>query len=123
MESFSVLVCVTDQKRCERLIVAGAEIAKETGARLVVIHVARPDGRMLEYESAPEALEYLLQVSVSHGADMVVVRSNDIVGKLEAQAREQRAKVLVAGRAENYTGHDVLDDLSERLPEVEIKIR
>ena len=123
MESFSVLVCVTDQKRCERLIVAGAEIAKETDARLVVIHVARPDGRMLEYESAPEALEYLLQVSVSHGADMVVVRSNDIVGTLEAQAREQRAKVLVAGRAENYTGHDVLDDLSERLPEVEIKIR
>ena len=84
MESFSVLVCVTDQKRCERLIVAGAEIAKETGARLVVIHVARPDGRMLEYESAPGALEYLLQVSVSHGADMVVVRSNDIVGTLEA---------------------------------------
>ena len=60
---------------------------------------------------------------MSHGADMVVVRSNDIVGTLEAQAREQRAKVLVAGRAENYTGHDVLDDLSERLPEVEIKIR
>lgn len=123
MENGSVLVCVTDQKRCERLIVAGAEIAKETGARLVVLHVARPGGRMLEYESAPEALEYLLQVSVSHGADMVVVRSDDIVGTLEAQAKEQRAKVMVAGRADNYTGHDVLDDLSERLPEVEIKIR
>ena len=123
MEKASVLVCVTDQKRCERLIVAGAEIAREIGARTVVLHVARPGGKMLEYESTPEALEYLLEVSTSHGADMVVIRSSDIVGTLEQQAREQNAKVLVAGRAENYTGHDVLDDLSERLPEVEIRIR
>lgn len=123
MDNASVLVCVTDQKRCERLIVAGAAIARELGARTVVLHVARPGGKMLEYESAPEALEYLFEVSASHGADMVVIRSNDIVGTLEQQAREQHAKVLVAGRAENYTGHDVLDDLSERLDDVEIKIR
>ena len=123
MANASVLVCVTDQKRCERLIVAGAAVSKEIGARLVVLHVARPGGKMLEYESAPEALEYLLQVSVSHGADMVVIRSSDVVGTLENQARELGAKVLVAGRAENYTGHDVLDELSERLPGVEIRIR
>ena len=100
-----------------------AELAEEIGARLVVLHVARPGGKMLEYESAPEALEYLLQVSVSHGADMVVIRSDDVVGTLEAQAKEQRARMLVAGRAENYTGHDVLDDLMERLPGIEIRIR
>lgn len=47
MKDFSVLVCVTDQKRCERLIVAGAELAEEIGARLVVLHVARPGGKML----------------------------------------------------------------------------
>ena len=123
MEKTSVLVCVTDQKRCERLIVAGAAIAREIGARTVVLHVARPGGRMLEYESTPEALEYLLEVSTSHGADMVVIRSDDIVGTLERQAREQCAKVLVAGRAENYTGCDVLDELSGRLNDVEIKIR
>lgn len=123
MKEYSVLVCVTDQRRCERLIVAGAELAREIGARLVVLHVARPGGKMLEYESAPEALEYLLQVSVSHGADMVVIRSDDVVGTLEAQAREQRAKMLVAGRAENYSGRDVLDELMERLPGIEIKIR
>ena len=68
--------------------------------------------------SNPEAKKsFLDSLSVPIG----LVRG--IVGTLEAQAREQRAKVLVAGRAENYTGHDVLDDLSERLPEVEIKIR
>ena len=123
MENASVLVCVTDQKRCERLIVAGAAISREIGARLVVLHVARPGGKMLEGEDAPQALEYLLQVSVSHGADMVVIRSSDVVGTLENQARELCAKVLVAGRAENYTGHDVLDELGDRLPEVEIRIR
>ncbi len=123
MENTSVLVCVTDQKRCERLIIAGAAISKEIGARTVVVHVARENGKMLGGESTPQALEYLLQVSVAHGADMVVIRSDDVVSTLENQARSLNAKVIVAGRADNYAGHDVLDDLGERLPEVEIRIK
>ena len=36
-----VLVCVTGQKSCARLIHDGAEIAAEEGASLSVVHVAK----------------------------------------------------------------------------------
>ena len=118
----SVLVCVTGQKSCERLIVTGAEIAGREGVPLVVMHVARTGGSVLGYTNEPEALEYLLECSVAHGADMFVKKSDDVIGAIEAEARERRAGVIVAGRAASYGGWDLLDELKGRLPGVRFEI-
>ena len=118
----SVLVCVTGQKSCERLIVTGAEIARREGVPLVVMHVARTGANVMGYKNEPEALEYLLKRSVEHGADMFVKKSDDIVGAIEAEARDRRAGVIVAGRAANYSGWDLLDELKGRLPGVKFEI-
>ena len=48
-----VLVCVTGQKSCEHLIHVGAEIAREDGAELSVVHVAKMGANFLG--SASEA--------------------------------------------------------------------
>ncbi|MDL2289412.1 hypothetical protein LJB83_01460 [Clostridia bacterium OttesenSCG-928-F22] len=40
-----VLVCVTRQKTCRRLIEAGVSMAKEYKCPLSVMHVERPGGR------------------------------------------------------------------------------
>lgn len=122
MKKGSVLVCVTGQLSCERLIVAGVRAAQERGARTVVLHVARTGNRVLGYANEAEALEYLFQVSASHGADMTVIRSDDVVGVIEAQARTFDARVIVAGRAADYSGWDLLDELSGRMPDVEFNI-
>ena len=42
-----VLVCVTGQKSCEHLIHVGAEIAREDGAELSVVHVAKMGANFL----------------------------------------------------------------------------
>ena len=43
-----VLVCVTKQKTCERLIKTGARLAKEAGdAELLVVHVLHRDDNIL----------------------------------------------------------------------------
>ena len=118
----SVLVCVTGQKSCERLIVAGAELARREGVPLVVMHVARTGGGVLGYRNEPEALEYLLGCSVSHGADMFVKKSDDVVGAIEAEVRARKATILVAGRAAGYSGWDLLDELQGRLPGVRFEI-
>ena len=118
----SVLVCVTGQKSCERLIVAGAELARREGVPLVVMHVARTGGGVLGYRNEPEALEYLLGCSVSHGADMFVKKSDDVVGAIESEVRARKATVLVAGRAAGYSGWDLLDELQGRLPGVRFEI-
>lgn len=118
----SVLVCVTGQKSCERLILAGAGIAQAEGMILNVLHIVRPDGNVLGFVNEPEALEYLLKVSVEHGASMYVRRSDDVVGSIEYAAKNEGAKVIVAGRAANYQGWDLLDELKQRLPGVRFEI-
>lgn len=118
----SVLVCVTGQRSCERLIVAGARIAREENVILNVLHVVRTDGSVLGFVNEPEALEYLLRVSVENGASMYVRRSDDVIGAIEYAAKNENARVIVAGRAANYSGHDMLDELKLRLPGVRFEI-
>ena len=118
----SVLVCVTGQKNCERLIVAGARIAREEGLPLNVLHVVQSGGSVLGFVNEPEALEYLLKVSVEHGASMYVRRSDDVISSIEYAAKNEHCRVLVAGRAANYSGHDLLDELQKRLPGVRFEI-
>ena len=118
----SVLVCVTGQKNCERLIVAGARIAREENLRLNVLHVVHSGSSVLGFVNEPEALEYLLKVSVENGASMYVRRSDDIISSIEYAAKNEHCRVLVAGRAANYSGHDLLDELKLRLPGVRFEI-
>ena len=118
----SVLVCVTGQKSCERLIVAGAEIARRENVPLNVLHVVSTGGNVLGFVNEPEALEYLLKVSVEHGASMYVRRSDDVISSIEYAAKNERVQVLVAGRAADYKGWDLLDELKLRLPGVRFEI-
>ena len=62
------LVCVTDQFSCERLVNAGAEIARQKSIELQVMSVMgmQPDGRNAE------ALDHLFNVARSFGAEMTV---------------------------------------------------
>lgn len=122
MEKKNALVCVTGQLSCERLIVAGARIAETSGGMVCVLHVARAGNRVLGYANEAEALEYLLSVSVAHGADMMVVKNDDVIGTIARQAREHNAGVLVAGRAADYKGWDMLDELKLRIPDVDFEI-
>ena len=119
----SVLVCVTGQKSCERLILAGADISKaENDVPLTVLHVARVGGNVMGFVNEPEALEYLLRVSIEHGADMTVRKADDVKKTIEEEARRLHADVIVAGRAVNYNGWDLLDELRLRLPGVRFEI-
>ena len=119
----SVLVCVTGQKSCERLIVTGARRAEADGDYpLTVLHVARVGGNVMGFVNEPEALEYLLRVSIEHGADMLVRRADDVLNAIEAEAKRLDARVIVAGRASNYGGWDMLDELKLRLPDVAFEI-
>lgn len=118
----SVLVCVTGQKSCERLILTGAKLAEMAGESLVVLHVVRTGGSVLGFVNEPQALEYLLRVSMEHGADMLVRKADDVVNAIEAEAKAHGTTVIVAGRAANYNGWDLLDELKTRLPGVHFEI-
>lgn len=122
MEKKHVLVCVTGQKTCERLITEGGRLAKELDAELSVVHVARKGAGLLGGVVAEaEALEFLFEVSTEHGADMAVIRSEHVVETLASHARKINAAVMVLGSSREGK-RDVTKDLKAYMPGMEFAI-
>ena len=88
----TVLVLVTDQMSCERLIHAGRRLADQEKMALEVINVAR-----LGTVPNPDAIELLYQVSRENGAMMTVQYCEDSEKTLVKKLREQHPAVVVTG--------------------------
>ena len=101
-----VLVCVTGQKSCERLIEEGASIASEHNIELSVVHVAKTGNNFLGSASSTseaEALEYLFGISKIYDADMTMLRSDDVIPTIVSYARKMNAAVAAVPHAAETT--------------------
>ena len=116
-----VLVCVTVQKSCDRLIEYGARIASEQGADLTVLHVAGLNDNFLGNPEEGEALECLYEMSSSHGAEMTVRRAPDVVGEITSFARSMKATAIVMGQAKR-SGRDLPGQLRALLPGIDVRV-
>ncbi len=116
-----VLVCVTGQKTCERLIRAGAAVARPLHADLSVVHVARKGFAFLGNPKEGEALEFLYEVSKAEGADMTVLRADDVPGSLQSHAVKHGVTHIIIGASGGTEGADFQRRLSQLLPHVEIR--
>lgn len=67
MKNIKVMVCVTQQKTCERLILEGYKLINSNDDKLYVIHVVNEREKFLENDDDGEALEYLFNVSKKAG--------------------------------------------------------
>lgn len=121
MEEKCVLVCVTGQKTCERLIQEGSRLAIERNLELSVVHVARRGAELLGNFSEAEALEYLFHVSTEYGADMTVIRSDEVVKTVEEHARKAGAAILVLG-APRMGQRDMTADMKKHMPDMDFHI-
>lgn len=92
-----VLVCVTKQTSCERLIRTGAQFVAEQGGSLSVVHVAPKGAYFLDSASEGDALDYLYGMAKKHDADMAVLRSDDTVRTLVKHARDKRITHIILG--------------------------
>ena len=118
-----ILVCVTRQKTCERLIEAGSVLAKEAHAPLSVVHVEKPGVNLLGNPSESEALEYLFQVSHTYEADMTVIRKEDVIDTLVEFVRTHEITTMVMGRAPvEDSENTILNQLRRKLPDVDIRV-
>ena len=73
----NILVCVTQQKNCERLINRAVSIGRGT-ATIHVIHVVLEENNFMNTSHESEALEYLFGVSKSVGASLSVIKASNI---------------------------------------------
>lgn len=119
----NILVCVTQQKTCERLIKKAAELRDEYKGNLSVIHVIKDNWNILDNSKEGEALEYLFGISKAVGANLSVLKSDEIVTTIADYARENKTDCIILGNSLNdHKENNFSHELKQLLDDVEIKI-
>jgi len=95
----NVLVCVTQQKTCDRLIRYGKELLEGEGGEFFIVHIAHYEFRFLGESEEGEALEYLYQKSLEYGANLTVVRSNNVLATLVSMVEKNDISIVVMGES------------------------
>ncbi|GFR36027.1 universal stress protein UspA [Thermobrachium celere] len=115
----NIMVCVTQQKTCERLIKKGKELRDKIDGELHVVHVAREDENFLGNSKQADAIEYLYGISKSVGADMTVLRSNDVCAAITKFATENGVGHIILGEPpKGCQQESIVDLLKESMKDV-----
>ena len=95
-ETNCVLVCVTVQKDCERLIRRGQALATEEKMPLRVLHVSQGKNVLGSPDSAG-ILNELFSLAHEADAEMNILYEQDVPAAIARYAQACRASVLVLG--------------------------
>lgn len=116
-----IMVCVTQQKTCEKLIRIGAELCRESEDNsLYVIHVVNENDKLLYNLSDGDALEYLFQITKDVGANLTIKRSKDVVKALVDFADEYEITHVVMGSSPDKNASKNFESkLKRKLPDRE----
>ena len=120
-----VMVCITRQKTCERLIKVGKKLVNGSNGELSVIHVAKAGDNFLGSNDEGEALDYLFHVSKEAGAEMTVLRSDHVVDTLVNFARKNNISIVIMGESPSSpqnSDRNIIQEMGKRLPDLEIRI-
>jgi len=114
----NVLVCVTQQKTCQRLIEHGVELYKDDDAsNLYVIHVVNENDKLLYNLSDGDALEYLFEITKDVGANLIVKRSKDVIKAIVDFAVENEITHVVLGNSKTSdSANNFAMKLQKKLP-------
>ncbi len=117
----NILVCITQQKTCERLIRKASELRDEDRDRLFVLHVVKNDLNFLDNAKEGEALEYLFGISKSVGANLSVLKSDRVAETIAEYAENNRINCIIMGESpKDQKENKFLNDLKKVLKEIEI---
>ena len=95
----NVMVCVTQQKNCDRLIRYGHSLLEDSEGELFIIHVAPKDLKILGKSKEGEALDYLYGKAIEYGANLTVVRSNTVLDILVDLVNKNHITHVVLGKS------------------------
>ncbi|HNW86304.1 MAG TPA: universal stress protein [Candidatus Limiplasma sp.] len=116
-----ILVLVTLQRACARLIRRGVDIALQDHCTLHVLHVvANEPHPACEAAIDAQALDYLYALAGEADAQMTVLTADVAVTAMAEFAAQQGVKKIVMGGGEQASG--IAETLSELLPGVQVMI-
>ena len=112
----NVMVCVTQQRTCDRLIRYGHEFLGDENGELFIIHVSHYEINFLGNSKEGEALEYLYEKALEFGANLTVVRSNDILETLTDLVEKNKITHIVVGESgESQSNSNMVKRLEKKI--------
>lgn len=112
----NVMVCVTQQKTCDRLIQYGHKFLNNEKGDLFIIHVAPYQFKFLGNSQEGDALEYLYEKAMEYGAQLTVVRSNHVLDTLVDLVEKYKITHVILGESgETMGSNNVVQQLSGRV--------
>lgn len=116
-----LMVCVTGQRSCERLVVHGKNRLAPDQI-LYVVHCVPEGKNFLGSSDESDAINYLFNISKNVGAELTILRENDVIDALVDFANEHNIHVIVVGRSPSSAKDSFNNRFSKRLPGVEFDI-
>lgn len=119
----NIMVCVTQQKTCERIINKAHNMIENANGNLFVIHVVKNDTKFLGNDKEGEALEYLFGITKSIGANLTVLRADSVSETLVDFAVSNKIDTVFMGEsADSSSENKFYKRLSEKLPHINIVV-
>ena len=118
-ETKPILVLVTLQRACARLIRTGADLALKQRCPLYVLHVTTPDEKA-DAAIYAQALDYLYALAGEAGAQMCVLAAEVPVTAMANYAQTNGIRQVIMGGGEQASG--IAETLSKLMPGVQVLI-
>lgn len=116
VNAMNVLVCVTKQKTCDRLIARGREVVDENGGELSIIHVTRSKFTDLGDEDDLEALDYLYEEAIEKDTNLTLIRSENAVEVLINFIMNNDINYVILGKSPDASKENIIKDkLTEQI--------
>lgn len=120
-DTHNIMVCVTRQKTCDRLIARGDELHRQQGGAFHIVHCVQTGHNFLGNPYEGEALEYLFTAAQLAGADLSVLRAENVEDALVDYARQHGIGTIVMGMA-GAPGESIVTRLQRRLSDVSFDV-
>lgn len=114
----NIMVCVTKQRTCQRLIDYGKTLMSVDDT-IHIIHVAGSDYNFLGDSEENKALEFLYEKAREVGANLTVLKSDDTISTLCSLAKQNEITKMVVGASGEAaeSASSFLEELRIRLDE------
>ncbi len=110
-----IMICVTLQNTCDRLINAALEY-KKGNDKLFVLHVAKNGQSFMNSTNSAFVLEYLHSICKDSGADMTVIHSDDVQNAIVDYVENNKINIAVFGLpGKNDTDNGFIEQISNKL--------
>ena len=124
-----IMVCVTGQRSCERLILYGVKRSQpdENGFRppLYIVHSVLNGQKFMNSPDEADAIDYLFTCAQYAGAELTILRSDSVQQSLADFAHEHDVGLIILGAPGEQGEHNgkFARSLQELLPEIEFDVR